>query len=81
MSREQSLVERAGGEYLGIEEGLVWFNDPCTHSTMTVEQLRLAVMGEGAAIEDLRFQISQKRAAFARGDSEFRIQNSEGGRA
>jgi hypothetical protein len=35
MRHEQQVVEQAGGEFLGIEGGLVYFNDPETHTTMT----------------------------------------------
>lgn len=77
MSREQSIIERAGGEYLGLAEGLIWFNDPRTHTTMTVDRLWLAVLGDQAAIEDLKLQIASKRAAFAQGEVRFKIQNSK----
>jgi hypothetical protein len=33
---EQLVVEAAGGKYRGIEEGLVWFDDPKTDNTLVV---------------------------------------------
>lgn len=34
MSREQEIIEAAGAEFVGIEDGLAYFNDPETGTTL-----------------------------------------------
>jgi hypothetical protein len=33
----KDIVERAGGKFLGVEGGLVWFDAP-SHSTLVIEE-------------------------------------------
>jgi hypothetical protein len=62
MSSERQLIEQAGGEFLGVESGLVWFNEPSTRSTMT---LGLPVFdGGGLVVELVRRLMAAKRAEF-----------------
>lgn len=53
-SREQELVESAGGEYIGIQWGMVWFNDPQTNSTLAMKLDELTVESVGKKLEASR---------------------------
>jgi hypothetical protein len=64
MSPEQEMIERAGGEYLGIVEGLAYFNDPETHTTMTVKAAALQ-QEQAAAVKFIKELLGMKRCAFA----------------
>jgi hypothetical protein len=52
----EQMVKQAGGEFKGIEEGMIWFNDPQTGSTLVVP--------EGSALEDIQNRIAQSRETF-----------------
>lgn len=64
MSPEQEIIERAGGEYLGIMEGLAYFDDPETHTTMTVKAAVLQ-QEQATAVKFIKKLMGMKRCAFA----------------
>jgi hypothetical protein len=52
----QSIIEQAGGKYIGNKAGMHWYNEPETQSTM--------VMKKGATVEDIKKAMEDKRKAF-----------------
>jgi hypothetical protein len=65
MSREQRIIELAGGQYLGTQDGFAWYNEPQTHSTMVVDARTLADAEDNVAVEYLKILMRKKREEFS----------------
>ena len=65
MSREQTIVELAGGEYLGTSDGMVWWNDPLNQATLVTAQNEILDCTEAAAVDLVKEQMTRKRLEFA----------------
>jgi len=65
MSREQRIIELAGGEYLGTQDGMAWYNEPVTHSTMMMDTRTLADAKDHEAAEFIKILMRRKRQEFA----------------
>ncbi len=65
-SREQRIIEAAGGEYLGAQDGFAWYNEPVSHSTMLIETAFLNAATDETATLYLRLRMGVKARAFER---------------
>jgi hypothetical protein len=78
MTREQRIIELAGGEYLATQDGFAWYNEPQTHSTMVMDVRTLADATDTVAIEYLKILMRNKRREFSKEqESEVGRQKSE----
>ena len=57
---EHEIVEAGGGLYLGMAEGLVWFRDPQTGSTLALEDEELSIPAVSESIRRSRAVFKEK---------------------